>query len=285
MGQQHRARFLRSGRWAAALLLAGLSGAALAAQQPGPPPLEEILRRLEANLHHYDTAVPSLFCDEHAVSKVWPGPGNEDTVTDSVFRLKRTPEANHTTTLVESREIRTVNGKPAASQNLDGPTLLNGAFEGGLAVVSLSQSACMHYELQPINRKRPAQPYVIRFATGLTAQNSADCVLQEQSKGRAVIDPASMQITHLELTTPRHVMAAGDVYSPPVLGKRVITVDYAPVPLGGETFWMPSTIALQVSRGSGTFHMTVWSFEATYRNYHKLEVTSRIVPGSETPLR
>jgi hypothetical protein len=46
---------------------------------------------------------------------------------------------------------------------------------------------------------------------------------------------------------------------------------------------MPSTIVLQVTSGSGTFHMIVWSFRATYRNYHKLEVKSRILPSGEIP--
>jgi hypothetical protein len=61
----------------------------------------------------------------------------------------------------------------------------------------------------------------------------------------------------------------------------VITVDYAPVLLGGESFWLPSTVTLRATSGSGTFHVIVWSFRATYRNYHKLEVTSHVVPGSE----
>jgi len=245
--------------------------------------LEEILQRLEANLNHYDTGLPSLFCDEHVISQVEPGLRNQNTVTDSVFRLKRTPNPDHTTTLVESREIKNVDGKPAASQNMDGPTLLSGAFEGGLAVVSLNQTACMNYTLQRINRNRPTEPYIVRFATVLTPQNTADCLLQENSKGRVFIDPASMQITHLELTTPHHAIIPGNAYRSPVVGERVLTVDYAPVLLGGETFWMPSTIASRATSGSGTFHMIVWSFRASYRNYHKLEVTSRILPAGEAP--
>ena len=76
------------------------------AQQAQTPTLDAILQRLESNLLHYDNAVPSLFCDEHVVSRVEPGLRNQDTVTDSVFRLKRVPNANHTTTLEESREVR-----------------------------------------------------------------------------------------------------------------------------------------------------------------------------------
>jgi hypothetical protein len=94
-----------------------------------------------------------------------------------------------------------------------------------------------------------------------------------------------MEITRLELTTPHHTIIPEDRFTSPVVGERVVAVDYAPVLLGGETFWMPSTITSRAVSGSGTFHMVVWSFRATYRNYHRLEVTSRIVPGSEAPVR
>ena len=256
----------------------------LQAQQPKTPTLDEILARVESNLNGYDTRVPSLFCDEHVVSSyIEPRRPAQDTVTDSVFRLKRTPHPGHQAVLVESHEIRTVDGKPPKSQQMDGPTLLSGAFEGGLAVVSLNQRACMKYELQRINRKQPNEPYIVRFSTMFTPENSHECLLQEQSKGRVLIDPASMQITHLEINTPRHAIAAddNDPDSSPLVGKRDIAVDYASVLLGGETFWMPSTITMHVTAGSKTFHPITWAFQASYRNYHKLEVTSRILLGSQ----
>ena len=256
---------------------------ALCAQAAKTPTLGEILQRLEANLNHYDTGVPSFFCDEHVISKMEPGVRDQDTITDSVFRLKRTADSDHTTALVESREIKSVNGKPPTKRDLKGPTLVSGVFEGGLAVVSHNQTSCMRYDLQRIDRKRPTDPYIVRFATALTSENSADCLLQEKSKGRVFIDPASMQITHLELTTPRHTIIPGNAYESAVVGKRDLTVDYAPVLLGGQSFWMPTTIISRNVGGVGTFDVTVWSFQATYRNYHRLEVTSRILPAGEVP--
>jgi len=286
IGAHQKVQFVMTSRtFATAILLVVLLGfsPALCAQRAKMPTLEEILEQLEANLKHYDTRVPSLFCDEHVISRVEPDLRHQSTIIDSIFRLKRTANPDRTTSLVESREIKNVGGKPAISQDMDGPTLLSGAFEGGLAVVSLNQTACMKYELQRIKKNRSAEPYIVRFATVLTPQNSAGCLLQENSKGRAFIDPASMQITHLELTTPHHIIIHGSSYKSPVIGKRVLTVDYAPVLLGTETFWMPSTITLLTTSGSGTFHMIDWSFRATYRNYHKLEVTSRILPASKAP--
>src|ERR1700691_1075903 len=125
----------RKSSTAIALIALLLFSSALYAQQAKTPTLEEILQRLDANLNRYDTRLPSLFCDEHVVSQVQPRQRGEDTVTDSVLR-RRPPNPDHTTALVESREIKKVNNKPPTSQYIDGPTTLSGAFEGALAVVS-----------------------------------------------------------------------------------------------------------------------------------------------------
>jgi len=258
---------------------------ALCAQQPNTPTLEDILQRLQTNLNHFDKDVPSFFCDEQVVSRMASDRGDRNTVTDSTFRLKRSPNPDHTTTLVESRDIKTVDGKPATSQDMEGPSMVHGAFEGGLDVVSPNQKSCMHYTLQPISNKHPNEPYTIRFATALKSENAASCLLQENSTGHVLIDPASMQITHLEITTPRHTIIPGGGYVPPVIGKRVLTVDYAPVVLDNETFWMPSSITMHAVGDKGTFRITTWSYRAIYRNYHRLEVKSRILPGSEAPVQ
>jgi len=251
------------------------------AQRPDQPDLNEVLQRLKENLSHYDKSVPSFFCDEHVVSEVEPDFRDRNVVTDSVFRVKRVYDLDHTTTFAESRDIKSINGKPPASQDQDinGPLLLQGVFEGGLAVVSPSQTGCMNYQLE--RPKRPTDPYVIRFATAFSGPAPESCLLQEKSKGRALIDPESMQIIRLEITTPRHTIIPGYV---PIIGRRVLTVDYAPIQLGGETIWMPSDITMSAISGSGTFHESVWSFKASYRNYHKVEVTSRIHSGSEIPI-
>src|SRR5580658_7849803 len=134
---------------AAVLLVAWLAFSfALCAQQPKTPTLDEILTRLDANLNNFDTRLPSIFCDEHVLSsEVQPGMRDLNTVTDSVFLLKRTPNPDHTVSFVESRENQHVDGKPATGQVISAPATLSGAFEGGLALVSRSQAACMSYSL------------------------------------------------------------------------------------------------------------------------------------------
>ena len=271
-------------RVALALLFGALAIARPAiAQQPEPPTLDAILLQLEINLHHYDADVPSFLCDEHVVSQIFPSriPG---TTTDSVFRLKRTIEPNHKTTLIESRDVKTVDGHPAEGSELNGPSILSGAFSGGLAMVSISQKACMSYKLRPIKPGHPNDPYVVQFTSVPENQRPEDCLLREDGSGRVLIDPATMQIKRLELTAPRHtLMFSGTMLDgrpiPPSVGVWAVTIDYAPILLGGRSFWMPKTITSSMTAQGPT----VWSFKAAYSNYHKLEVTTRIVPSTEQP--
>jgi hypothetical protein len=250
----------------------------LGAQQGKTLKLGEVLERLQANLDHYDAGVPSLFCDEQVVSsRTEPGERDLKITTNSVFWLKRTLQADQTTTLVESREVKSVDQEPPSSQPEDEPALLSGLFEGGLAVVSVSQTSCINYKLEQGKR---TGPIVVRFATMLTPRNTADCFLQEESKGQVYIDPASMQVKRLEITTPRHLIVDQESYRAPETGRRELTVEYAPVLLGSESFWMPSSITMRTTSGSG-FDVSVWTFRATYRNYHRLEVKSRIL---DTPM-
>jgi hypothetical protein len=242
---------------------------------PGSITLDEILQRLEANLHRYDTQVPNFFCSEHVVSLMTYGKSRQSTATDSIFRLERSSTPGRPSTLNESREIKTINGSPTESKDISGPSILSGVFSGGLDTVSLSQKACMTYALQPVSPERPInpdKPYIVQFATLPSSQRPSNCVLKEDGVGRVFIDPTTMQVTRMELTAPRHIIL------PATVGTWRISIDYAPVLFSGQTFWMPAAITSRATPNNPE-DPAVWSFNAHYANYHKLEVTSHIVPS------
>jgi hypothetical protein len=234
--------------------------------QPAPPPnLDEILVRLEDNLNHYYKDVPNFFCSEHVVSSLSYANKHQSTVTDSVFRVVRISSG----TFTESHDIQAVNGTPAKGEHVGGPTSVGGVFTGSLDTVSLSQSACMSYTLQPIDPGHPNQSYVIQFSTRPNTQRLPQCILKEEGAGRVFVDPATMQVIRMELRAPHHMINSAEA------GVWQISIDYAPVSLVGKTFWMPSTVTSTAIPGEAT----VYSFSARYSDYHKLEVTSRIVPS------
>ena len=129
----------------------------------------------------------------------------------------------------------------------------------------------MQYALQPARTGQAFSPYVVQFISLPGSRGRSDCVLKEEGTGRVLIDPASMQIKRMELMAPHHVILPG------MVGVWKISIDYAPVLLGGQSFWMPSTITSTATPNDG-FDSTTWSFIARYSNYHKLEVTSHILP-------
>jgi hypothetical protein len=240
------------------------------------PTLSDILQKLEINLENYDRNVPGFLCDEHATSEMFPGTRRDVTITDSVFRLKRVEAPDHTSTFLESRDVKSVNSGPATSAAVDAPAAVDGIFEGALAVVSASQQSCMNYDL----RKPKDGTLIIDFKTQDNTPRSNDCLLQEKAHGRAYIDPISLQIKRLELTAPQHLIH-NDRYrwAAPLKGEWVVTVEYAPVVLDGRTFWMPSAINSRVTSDPNTFHSRTWIFKGIYGNFHKLEVTSRLLPS------
>lgn len=243
----------------------------LIAQEKPNLTLDEILTQLQKNLQDYDSKIPSFFCREQVISQLVYGQHHrheQHTITESIFRLKREDGADRQTTLTESREIVTVNGSPTNQKDLHGPAILSGVFSKGLNAVSLDQESCMRYTLQPPSSKTPEGPYIVQFAT--IPDHQTNCVLQEEATGRVFVDRASMQVVRMELTAPHHEIAPG------YFGLWTIAIDYLPVQLGENTFWLPKTIisTLQPKDESST----QWSFNAGYKDYHKLDVTFRILP-------
>ncbi|MEK6397166.1 MAG: hypothetical protein V4734_03700 [Terriglobus sp.] len=249
--------------------------------QATPPSLQDVLQRLETNLNRYDSNLPSLFCDESITSKVVPSSPKEETAVTSIFRLKRTKNSDSTSSLVESRDVISINGQSAKDRDPDLPVQLDGAFEGAFSVVSLSQASCFDYSMKQADKRHPTTPYVIRFRSRPVFQDSSNCLLTEKSEGVVQIDPATFEITHMEINTPRHLIQSGNEYIAPATGKRAITIDYTPVSFGRASFWLPSVVELKVVQGAGTFKQTTWSFHSQYRNCHQLQVTSRIVTDQE----
>jgi hypothetical protein len=255
--------------------LLAASPALLGAQDAKPPTLDSILQRLESNLLHYHTMVPSFFCDEHSISGL-VGPGMRRTITDSTFRLKRVTGSDGKITLTESREIKTINGRTAHGEDLAGPVFFQGAFSGGLSLVSISQEVCMRYTLQPI-KPYATDPYIVEFSSVLVQQRPSGCLLQEEGAGRVFIDRDTMQVKRIELTAPHHTIVPASRTQSKLVGSWTVAVDYAPVELDDQTLWMPKDISSQ-ARAVG---YGVWTFVAEYSDYHKLEVTSHILPPSE----
>ena len=244
------------------------------AQQPAVPrkntadTLKNILLHLQQNLSNYQANVPNFFCDEHAISDITLPNRRRTfrTTTDSVFSLQRASAS--TNTLRESREVKRVNGASASGAAIQGPAIFTGAFSGALSVVSPEMARCYNYTLESPGQLGMTPAISISYATRPNARKDQFCPGPEKESGRAWIDPVSFHLLRIEMRTPNHAMDAS------TLAMWTWAVDYAPVTFDNKEFWVPQTIA---TKARGNDIPVVWSFAATYSNYHKLTVSSHII--------
>jgi len=252
--------------------------------QNAPLSVDDVVAKLQANLDAYETTIPSFLVDEHMESIEHqfafrgPSAANYETIAESVFRLKRDIDpASNTVDLKESRDVRIIDGRPANGRRINAPSLITGAFSGGLAFVSEDERSCMRYTLEKI---KPGKPIVVRYETAPVVSRPEDCILSERSSARVTIDPASMQISQIQVDVPRHLLtpSIGDGHKDsPSMTHWHIEVIYKPVVLNAHTFWLPATI-VSVCRNN----RQEWSFSGVYSNYHLLEVHSRVVVPGES---
>jgi hypothetical protein len=94
------------------------------------------------------------------------------------------------------------------------------------------------------------------------------CPGPEKQSGKAWIDPVNFHLLRVEMVIPNHKDNHG------IRELWTWAVDYAPVAFDSRQFWMPKTITSRAEANDGS---AIWSFVATYSNYHKLTVNSRII--------
>jgi VWFA-related protein len=262
------------------------------------PTTDALLLHVWENYAAYLSSIPNVFADEHVVSSLtttsYNSPlkqgvhdsevsSNFDSTTDSIFRLKRFSADGKTADLIESREVKYVNGHAAAKdQPLTGPAILIGAFTRAPNILSPELKDCYDYRLLPNIRHKPGEALlflhevlVLEYALKSPLPTGAQCPVSEQTVGRAFIDPSSMQIVRLEQQRPRHDEGSGH----PVAWSW--SIDYVRVTMDGKHFWLPKTISSKSSSLDGGRYK--WSFLATYGNYHLMTVTSTILPASNSP--
>jgi hypothetical protein len=240
-----------------------------AATAPAQPDLYETLKRLQDIYWDYQSSVPSFFVDEHVVSVMKPEGGREvKTTTDSVFRLVRESKVGEGQTFTESREVRSINKKPAKGDKVQGPSVFTGAFSSAAGVVSLEMQRCFDYTMEPAAELNKAPALLINYAFKPDMLNDDGCPGPEKQSGRAWFDPATLHLLRVEMVVPSH--------RDPRNGRMLWSwaVDYAPVSFDVKQLWMPKTIT---SRAEANDASGVWNYTATYTNYHKMTVSSRII--------
>jgi hypothetical protein len=220
--------------WPALILLA--ASTSLPAQQPAPT-LDAVLARVRANIDQYRTSVPNFSCDESIDSqRLHDGMVKADMKIESSFRMTRAGAGDLHETRAAHEAI--VDGKPKKTGKLLPPYTFTGGFAN---VLQFLQSECNQYRL---GDSAPFEPGKIVVLFDRTPVPRGRC-RAGSFQGKAVIDPISFQVVHLDrrredaevnINWVRRLLSES---MPSIHNVMTFAVDYGPVTLGEKPSGCP----------------------------------------------
>lgn len=262
---QAQSSYLRSivvrSAWLGTLLLARCS---IGHAQTSPA--AELLAEVRAKTEAYVTTLPDLFCDERFTSKRFvDGHESDSHTTLSTFRVQRGSGPRQPGQSRESRTVREIDGVPAHGNHIKGPYTFEEGFDAAPRLFT-EAFPCYTFDLAPTKDTSKIHLAFIAKPTLPTTCPATDV----GRTGDIILDRSSHQLLQIRQTVP-HPPGGGDTWN-----RLVWTVTFAPVTLGRETFYTPSSVRSEIFRaGSSEYMQSI----ADYSNYHQLAVTSAILPA------
>jgi hypothetical protein len=226
---------------------------------------DQLVDQLVQNVERYRATLPSLTAHESIVSKF-------DEVVffgRSVYKAEATVRMVRKSAdepLKESRLYTAFNGKPIApGQQPRLPITLGDDFSDIPSdFFSTSNRHCYEFTLSPHPKDAPLE---LLISPNPDAATLPQCISAPKGRtGMVRVDPATLQLTHLESTTP--MPNAEPNHSP-----AFISADYAPAKVGDKIFWLPATVIFRVVIGKDPME---WI--SHYSDYHQFTATATILP-------
>lgn len=244
--------------------------------------VDAALARVRENIAEFKKSVPGFVSDESMLSQRFVNNKLKwEVKTESSFEVKRrgTGEMHETRTI----KLAWVDGKADKSKKVELPYIYIGGFADALGFVD---SKCLSYSL---GETPGADNTLVILGTPKPASNDrpAECSYSPNFSMKAFVDPQSFQILRLETTHQDTVVNREGIMThlPFVAyvtsGDNVSTfvAEYAPVELGGKSYWLPKTVTQEFKDKDDRKNPVHLHYEAHYANYHKFAVSSTILPG------
>ncbi|HMG84532.1 MAG TPA: hypothetical protein VK574_02245 [Terracidiphilus sp.] len=237
-------------------------------QSTDPPP-DELLARARASFATFNSALPSIDCDESIRSfEDQNGKTTNEQRATSLIWVRR-QEGNAKEPFREEREFRSVNGKtypPGTKLKNPFSLLVNGAFgEDFRWLLSEDAVLCNRYEV--LNYRGGL---ALKVSFGESALKTDTCAkLPTPGVATFWLDRGTWQLMRAEFYYPKDGLRKFKGFS--------INTDFGVTPFGGKFYVIPTKVSATLGQASGN-DLLVYSAE--YSNCHKFDATMRILPDT-----
>lgn len=245
-----------------AVLWAGLAG--WGQGEEWTPKLRELLTQLVQYGERYEQALPTLSCEEEITSQRVRGGRVEEVKLTGTVQVRRS--GNEADPFVETHVTRTRDGVPLAEgKSFRAPYYVLGGFANGLSFSSMERLHCYAISLKDEAGSATLELEMERKAG---VEGVGACAkIPEGARRRVVVDRESGHVVRIERVIPAeeaHRLKQVDVAA----------IDYEPVELGAERFWLPVRSEMRDTKGEGRMR-------ARYRGCKRYTGTVTIVNGVE----
>ena len=217
--------------------------------------LQHELQRLGVVAEALDHSLPSLTCQESAVSEwLQRGKVKQHVAFTANMRAARTPGGP----LHETFTLSTLNGKPYSGRKTPFPFYTAGGFDASMAYFMPAHQACYRYSLSQGR---------IDFETSPDVASHPQC-RNDGVRGFALMDAAG-DVTHMERTVLADVTQ--ELHLVPFAA-----IDFAAVELNGQTYRLSQHLISEYPEGDSTGR-----FEAFYSGCRLFTVSVTIGPPTE----
>jgi hypothetical protein len=239
--------------------------------------INEILDAVSKNVMRFEDLISDFVCSETVTSTQYESGRivKQKTVSSTFTGVQRSNEENKVRfAFTESREVLAIDGKPVrpgtAFPKL--PYRFAGGYSSLLIATFAPDNMEVHnYSLGDRYRSGNSGAVLVKFATK-EGQQKLRSILQgtqvlSKDVGAAWVDLDTFQVIRLQRQS---------LNLPSDLSRSMTTVDYGPVTIGENTFWMPVRIRADVAGRDSTFSV---SYLAEYTDCKKFTADIKILPN------
>jgi hypothetical protein len=237
--------------------------------------LTEVLNAVSNNVKMFQDMIPDFVCNETVTSSQYEsGKLIKQKVVESVFTgVQRSNEENKMRfAFTESREVVAIDGKPVPKGRPFPklPYRFDGGYSSLLVTTFAPENLEVHeYTLGDRYRSGTSLSLLVKFTTK-DGQQKLRSVLQgkpmlSKDSGAAWIDLKTFHVLRLQRQS---------LNLPSDLSRSLATIDYGPVAIDENTFWMPLKVSAEVTEKNSPSSVT---YVAEYTDCKKFTTDIKIV--------
>jgi hypothetical protein len=241
----------------------------IAASQDDDQQVRTILMTLSRNIVTFERSLPDLVCQEELDQEITSGSGKieEKRVIKSTLTGRQDKQQTSHGSLYnfeERREIDSINGKKPAAKSELPPPHLSGAFSSILlSHFAVSSLPDFEWKLEPASAKiGDHQCFVLKFSPNENRHKQqyqyGGQTYESRRTGSAYVDNQTMQVVRIEFS---------EGVLPDNLSEWKSTVEYSPVILDNDKFWLPVSATTQLIEKQGGRRLSATHHYANYRRY------------------